>query len=125
MNGFGDGSISDGVLGDVRVFLDDLRDHFEGEVDVNGEGGPNFAMTVMSRCDVVAAVINRLMRSRDLARDHRDALEADVVRLREVAIQFDAYVKLWTGDVYANLKPTLASLAEAACIARKALEAKP
>ena len=51
-----------------------------------------------------------------------EAAEARAERLRETALHFHAYVKLWTDDVATNLKPTRESLVEAEHIARKALE---
>ena len=53
-----------------------------------------------------------------------DLIEAqakEIERLREAALHFHAYVKLWSDDLAARLKPTPESLAEAGSIARKAL----
>lgn len=58
-------------------------------------------------------------------KDRAEAAEAEVARLREAALHFHAYVKLWSDDLAANLKPTPESLAEAGSIARKALAPKP
>jgi hypothetical protein len=56
--------------------------------------------------------------------DRAEAAEAKVTTLREAIIHLRAYVRLWTDDVAANLKPTPESLLEAGNLATKALEGK-
>ena len=59
----------------------------------------------------------------DYHQERADAAEAEASLLHEALLHMRGYIKLWSADVAAGLKPTAASLTEAAFLVATALEA--
>jgi serine/threonine protein kinase HipA of HipAB toxin-antitoxin module len=60
----------------------------------------------------------------DYHQERADAAEAEASLLHEALLHMRGYIKLWSDDVAAGLKPTSASLSEALFLAEMALGVK-